>query len=182
MCRYIPVWAHCPLPTQSIKAWNRAQGALGPAEPPRADHVSAEVRARGRPPTPWALSAGSLREPPRRISRAAPAPSIAAGRKLLFAGRRGNGAGDAPWSGAQSARALSAPPPPAPAARGFLDALAVITLGRRRAVGSRGERLRAPLRPKTYAHPVADGRTGAHRRARMRNRRAQPIEVHGQEG
>ena len=53
------------------------------------------------------LSAGSLREPPRRISCAGAALGEGAARGLGCGGARRAGARDAPWKRARSARALS---------------------------------------------------------------------------
>jgi hypothetical protein len=52
------------------------------------------------------LSAGSLREPPRRISCEG-RRSASAGRDSGRGAERGDGVGDAPWKRARSARALS---------------------------------------------------------------------------
>jgi hypothetical protein len=91
-------------------------------EPPGTPQVSVSrpwhlpgLEKRGRRPVARAvhppvrgLSAGSLREPPRRISRAGTARWNNAARGTGSGAGRWNGAGDAPWSG-RAAPARSAP-------------------------------------------------------------------------
>jgi hypothetical protein len=113
-----------------------------------------------RPPRALGLSAGSLREPPRRISHAGAAGYWRKVRRVGWAAKRGDGAEDAPWERARSARALS------PGARG----------GRRRSLQAppRSIRTQLPQPPNTYSAKSWRSVPDAGAQGGCRGRRAVP--------